>query len=90
MPQQRKPLRLPLAGTLLLALLVGVSLLAWKWMAKPEHSDPIKKHPVDKPSEETLKYWTAERMRKAKATNMPHIGKPDQGKQSPQQPPQKD
>ncbi len=57
---------------------------------QPERSDSTKQHKIETPSEEVLKYWTEERMRKAKATNMPHLDKLDQGKQPPQRPQQKD
>lgn len=51
---------------------------------QPERSDSIKHHKIETPSEEVLKHWTKERMRKAKATNMPHLEKPAQEKQPPQ------
>lgn len=85
-PQRR--IQQPLIGALLLCLFVGVSLLAWKWLAQSESSDSVRKHSVDTPPEDALKYWTAERMRKAKATNMPHIDAPGRKKQSSRRPPQ--
>lgn len=86
--QQQRRIQLPLVGTLLLCLLVGVSLLAWKWLAQSESSDSVTKHQVDTPAENVLKYWTADRMRKAKATNMPHIDAPERKKPHPRRPPQ--
>lgn len=86
--QQQRRIQLPLAGTLLLCLLVGLSLLAWKWLAQSESSDSVTKHTVDTPPEDALKYWTADRMRKAKATNMPHIDAPGRKKPHPRRPPQ--
>lgn len=38
---------------------------------KPDDSAPIVKHPVETRPEDALKYWTADKMRKAKPANMP-------------------
>ncbi len=70
MLQKQQITQLLLPGTVLLCLLVGVSLIAWKLLAKPAPIT-IVKHPVKTPPEEALKYWTADKMRKAGATNMP-------------------
>lgn len=83
MLQHQGSTQLPLLGALLLCLLVGVSLLAWRWFAQSESSDAVVRHTVDTPAEDVLKYWTAERMRKTKATRMPHIGTPERKKPHP-------
>ncbi len=85
--QKQRRIQLPLVGTLLLCLFMGMSLLAWKWLAHSESSDSVRKHNVDTPAEDALKYWTADRMRKAKATNMPHIDAPERKKSHPRRPP---
>jgi len=86
MLRQSGLIRLPLVGAILLCLLVGTYLFAWKRFSKPDPSTTIIKHSVDKPSDETLKYWTADKMRKAKPADLPHVGTRDQGKQQPQRP----
>ncbi|HEY1352124.1 MAG TPA: hypothetical protein VGF67_21090 [Ktedonobacteraceae bacterium] len=86
LPQQGS-IQLPLAGAFLLCLLVGGALLAWRWLAQSESSDAVTKHTVETPAEDVLKYWTADRMRKTKATNMPHVGAPQQKKPGPRRPP---
>ena len=81
MVQQQRLTQVPLIGTFILCFLVGVYLFAWKWFAKPEHEPKVVKHKVGTSSEDTLKYWTAEKMRKAKPAPMPHVdSEPDQGK----------
>jgi hypothetical protein len=80
---QHRSIPLPLVGAILLGLLAGLSLLAWKWLFESDSSAPVTKHPIDTPPEDALKYWTRERMRKAKGTNMPHIDVPDRGKKHP-------
>ncbi|HLZ55706.1 MAG TPA: hypothetical protein VKR06_02065 [Ktedonosporobacter sp.] len=40
---------------------------------KPNPSNRIIKHTVETSPEESLKYWTAEKKRKAKAAPMPHV-----------------
>jgi hypothetical protein len=62
--------RFLLPGIVLLCLFVGVSLIAWRRLAKPTPIT-IVKHPVNTPPDEALKYWTADKMRKAGTTNMP-------------------
>jgi len=58
-------------------------MLAWKRLSKKKRSSTIVKHKVDKSADDTLKYWTADKMRNAKATNMPNVDAPDQEKQRP-------
>ncbi len=86
MSRQYRLIQLSLAGTILVCLLVGVYLFAGKRFSKPDPPATIIKHSVDKPSDEALKYWTADKMRKAKPADLPHVGTRDQGKQQPQRP----
>src|SRR5947209_1049610 len=83
MSRQHRRIQLPLVGTLLLCLLVGVYLLAWKRFSKPG----IIKHPVDTHPNETLKYWTEDKMRHAKGANLPNVNALEPGKQRRRRPP---
>lgn len=87
MSQQQKLIRLPLVGTILLCLLVGVYLLAWKRFSKPDPASTIIKHHVETQPEAALKYWTADKKRKAKPARLPEVNALDQGKQHPRRPP---
>ncbi len=78
-------IQLPLVGTLLLCVLVGVYLFAAKRFSKS--GAKIKKHSVSTPADEALKYWTADKMRQAKPAPMPKVGTPDGGKKRPGRPP---
>lgn len=84
MTQQQKFIQLPLVGAVLLGFLIGVYLVMWRLFAKPDPE--IVKHTVDKSAEDTLKYWTADKMRKAKPAKMPHVDDPKQRKQQPRRP----
>jgi hypothetical protein len=85
MAQQQK-LILPLIGAALLCLLVGIYLFACKRFWKSKRSATIIRHQVGTQSDETLKYWTRDRMRNAEATNMPHVDTLDPEKQYLQRP----
>ena len=87
MSQQHRLIQLSIVGTILLCLFVGVYLFASKRNSKPAAPATIIKHPVDTPPDDALKYWTADKKRKAKATNMPHVDTLDQGKKPPRRPP---
>ena len=87
MSQRYRFIQLSLVGTTLLCLLVGVYLLAWKRISKKKRSSTIVKHKVGKKADDTLKYWTADKMRNAKATNMPNVDALDQEKQHPRSSP---
>ncbi len=87
MSRRQKLIYLPMVGTILLCLLVGVYLATWKRFSKPEPSAAIMKHKVNTPSEDALKYWTAKRMRNVKAAPLPNVSTLDQGKQDPRLPP---
>jgi hypothetical protein len=86
MSRQHRLIQLPLVGMILLCLLVGVYLVVWKRFSKGEPAAPIRKHSVGTPAEDTLKYWTADKMRKAKAAKMPHVTTGKQEKQQPRRP----
>ena len=87
MSQQQKLIYLPLVGTILLCLLVGVYLAAAKRFSKSTPPVKIKKHSVETPADETLKYWTADRMRKAKAAPLPQVNVLERGKHQTRRPP---
>ena len=87
MSRQQRRIQLPLVGAILLCLLVGVYLLAWKRFSKPNSSTTIIKHSVDTSSDDTLKYWTADKMRNAKAANLPNVNALSREKQHPRHSP---
>jgi len=68
-------------------LLVGVYLAAWKRYSKSTPSIKITKHAVEAPAEDTLKYWTADKMRNAKAVPLPNINALGRGKSDPKRRP---
>ena len=86
MSQRYRLIVLPLAGAVLLGLFVGLYLFAWKRLSKADAPVTIIKHPVDTHADDALKYWTADKMRDAKATNMPNIKTLDQGKKRKRRP----
>ncbi len=86
MSQQQKLIQLPLVSMLLLCLLAGVYLFASKRFSKRESSASIEKHSLDTSSAEALKYWTADKMRKAKPVDLPNVKVPEQGKRQPRRP----
>ena len=86
MSRQHRLIQLSLAGAILVCLLVGVYLFAGKRFSRPDPPAKIIKHSVDKPSDEALKYWTADKMRRAKPADLPHVDTRDQGKQHPRRP----
>jgi hypothetical protein len=81
MPIQKKSFQLPLIGTILLFLLAGLYLFASKRFSKSDSSNPVTKHKVDTSSEETLKYWTVDKMRNAKPADLPTTDKIERKKQ---------
>jgi len=86
MSQQYKLISLPRAGIIFLCLLAGILLFVGKRSSKPDSSDKIIKHPVDTSSADVLKYWTADKMRKAKPAELPNVKTPDKGKKPPKRP----
>lgn len=92
MLQQRRFIRLPLVGMLLLALLAGAYLVmaARKRLTQADGDAGVARHSVATSAEDTLKYWTDERMRSAKPAKMPKVKnvKPlERGKKRPKRPP---
>jgi hypothetical protein len=86
MSRQQRLIQLPLFSTLILCLLAGVYLFAWKRFPKRKSSSSIEKHTVDTPADEALKYWTADKMRNAKPVDLPNVKAPDRGKRQPRRP----
>jgi hypothetical protein len=81
--QQQRLIYLPLVSTIILCLLVGVFLAVWKRFSKSASSKKVTKHRVETPPDEALKYWTADRMRNAKAVPLPEVNTLDREKQDP-------
>jgi hypothetical protein len=84
--RQQKLIFLPLVGTILLCLLVGVYLAAWKRFSKSPSSDKIIKHTVETPADDALAYWTADKKRNAKATPLPDVNALKRGKRPARRP----
>ena len=87
MSQQQRRMQVPLAGTVFLCLFVAVFLAVWKRFSKSAASDSISRHSVGTPSGEALKYWTVDKMRHAKPTNLPNVKALKRKKKQPQSPP---
>ena len=90
MSKQQRFIYLPLAGTIMLCLLIGVYLAASKRFSKSTSSKKVAKHKVKTPPDEALKYWTAKRMREAKAAPLPVVNDLGQEKQEPRPTPKQD
>jgi hypothetical protein len=89
MSQLRRRIQLPLIGTILLCLFIGVYLVACRRFAKSDPSGTVTKHPVETPSDEVLKYWSADKMRNAKGVDLPNVDALKQEQQHPRRPPHK-
>lgn len=76
---QQRPFYLPLVGTTLLCLLVGIFLFVWKRFAKSTPST-VTKHSVETAPEDALAYWTGDKMRNAKAMPLPTVNEHKRGK----------
>jgi len=83
MSQQQRLIYLPLIGTTLLCLLVGVYLVARKRFKKSTPATTSIKHTVETPPDDALTYWTTDRMRNAKATPLPKVNTLDEEKHHP-------
>jgi hypothetical protein len=83
MSQQQRLIYLPLVGTVLICVLAGVSLAAWKHFSKSTPSNKVIKHTVETPPGDALKYWTADKMRNAKAAPLPKVNTLDREKHGP-------
>ncbi len=87
MLRQKRLIQLPLVGMILLCLLVGVYLFAYKRFSKSDSSASIVKHSVETHSDDVLKYWTEDKMRNAKAADLPNVNALEPGKQRLRRPP---
>jgi hypothetical protein len=83
MSQQQKLIYLPIVATIILCLFVGLYLAAWKRFSKSTRSKKVTKHTVGTSPDEALKYWTADKMRNAKASPLPKVNTLDREKQDP-------
>jgi hypothetical protein len=83
MSRQQRLIYLPLVGTALLCLLIGVYVAAWKRRSKSDPSAKVVKHSLETPSEDTLKYWTADKMRNARPAKLPNVNALSRRKQQP-------
>ena len=88
--QQQRLNYLPFAGLLILALFVVLFLATRKRFSKSTRSKKVTKHKVETPPDEALKYWTADRMRNAKAAPLPEVNNLDREKQDPRPSPTQD
>jgi hypothetical protein len=73
MSQKQRFIQIALPATVLLGLLVGVYLVAWRRLAKPAPTPKIVKHSLTTSSDEALKYWTVDKMRDAKPVDLPKV-----------------
>jgi hypothetical protein len=87
MSRKQRLIYLPLIGTALVCLLVGIYLAASKRFSKSTSSSKVTKHTVETPPDEGLKYWTADRMRNAKAVPLPKVNVLERRKQKTRRPP---
>ena len=85
MSQQYKLFSLPRASILFLCLLAAILLFVGKRSSEPDSSDEVIKHTVEASPADALKYWTADKMRKAKPAELPNVKAP-KGKKPPKRP----
>ena len=88
--QQQRLIYLPLLGTIILCLLVGLSLAVRRRFSKSAPSKKVIKHRVETSPDEAIKYWTADKMRNAKAAPLPEVNTLDREKQDPRPSPTRD
>jgi hypothetical protein len=86
MTRQQSLNYLPLVGIALLSLLVVVYLFARKQSSQPEPA--VARHSVEKPADDVLKYWTADRMSSARPAPMPKVTTVEQKKSQPRRQPE--
>ena len=84
--QQQRFIYIPFVGILILCLFVVLFLATRKRFSKSTHSNKVTKHKVESAPDEALKYWTADRMRNAKASPLPNVNTLDREKQEPHRP----
>ena len=67
----------------MLCLFVVLFLATRKRSSKKTHSNKVTKHKVKSAPDDALKYWTADKMRNAKAVPLPEVNTLDREKQDP-------
>ncbi len=87
MSQQQRPFQLAWLGALLLSLLAGIYLFAWKRLLKLRRSRKVVKHSVETSPDEALQYWTEDKMRSARGVDLPTTDDLHQEKKRPQRSP---
>jgi hypothetical protein len=80
---QQRLIYLPLVGAFILCLFVVLFLATRKRSSKKTHSNKVTKHKVESAPYEALKYWTADKMRNAKAVPLPEVNTLDREKKDP-------
>ncbi len=90
MISQQRLIYIPLIGTIILCVFVGLCLAASKRFSKSSRSKKVTKHKAETPPGEALKYWTADRTRNAKAVPLPEVNTLDREKQDPGPSPTRD
>jgi hypothetical protein len=88
--QQQRLIYIPLVGTIILCLFVGLCLAASRRSSKSTRSKKVTKHRVETPPDEALKYWSADKMRNAKAAPLPEVNTLEREKQDPAPSPTQD
>jgi hypothetical protein len=86
MSQEQNNTQLPLIGGFLLGLLMVAGLLTWQRQRQPARVSAMARQKTKTSPEEALRYWTADKKRKAKPAPMPHIDTSNQEKKQPQRP----
>ncbi len=85
--QQYRRVPLPLMGTVLFGLLIGVYLFAWKRKrSSKRNAATVVGHRVEKQPDDVLKHWTADKMRDAKPAPLPQVDALKRGKEDMQSP----
>ena len=83
MSQKQRIIQLTLPVTVLLGLLVGVYLIAWRRFAKSAPTPTIVKHTVNTRPDDVIKYWTVDKMHEAKLVELPNVTALKQKKEHP-------
>lgn len=81
--QQQKLIYIPLICTFILGLFVILFLAMRKRSSKSTSSKKVTKHSVETSPDEALKYWSADKMRNAKAAPLPEVNNLGREKQDP-------
>ena len=85
--QYRRISPLPLMGAVLLSLLIGIYLFAWKRKrSSKRNAASVISHRVEKHPDDVLKHWTADKMREAKPMPLPKADALERGKEDVQSP----